>query len=214
MGVIAFSQPQTGLDQLKNAADLINLIRAIATDPQIGKTVDDLSMRLSNAQQLSETKQQEAFEAEEKIAIARECQEDLSHAQAEHLAKVQSDKLDYDNRERFLQTRVEDFTSLKAETQKANEKVALEASDKLASAKKLMADADSKLVQYTKAQADLTSHLEMYQNKVAAFEAEKAKYALEQSSKLATIEAAAQKLAEKEAAFEAKKAKFDALMKE
>jgi hypothetical protein len=214
MGVISFSRPQEGIDYYRQVIDLIGVISDIVKNPgSAGNEIDKLSKALIASQEISEAKKQQARDAEEIIAQAREAQEDLVQATAEHNAKIAADKMDYDNREKFLQARIDGHVVDKALSQKANEKAAQEAALKLAQAQKTLDDAKTHSANAQVLDASTAQKLKIYEASVITLEQEKA---VHEQNKMAAIEELAiktQKLADATSAFETRKKKFEDALK-
>ncbi len=141
MGVISFRVPQEGLDQFAKAVDLISLIREIVQNPNVGKTVDELSKKLSLAQELSQETKDEALAAQEIITQAHEATDELMKATAEHNLKIKNDLSDIETMRNALQTQQDKLAEDKLNSQKLADKAKQDSEERVANALRLQNEA-------------------------------------------------------------------------
>lgn len=213
MGVLTFRTPQEGLDQFKNAVDLISIIRTIATDTSVGETIDDLSQKLSNAQELSEAKKKSVFEAEETISQAKDAVEELDKIKKQHSEEIESDFQELDSKRKSLQDDLANFEKSKKELLQFSENSKKDSDLSLENSKKLNEETKLMTVQLQISQDQLQISKNDLAAKISEFEKMKVQILNELSQKRAALEVDLTKLTADQSAFELRKKKFEDALK-
>lgn len=213
MAIHVFRPPVEGLEKVQSALDMIALIRQIATDPNIGDVVDDLSQRVLNTHELTEAKKKQAADAEEIIAQAKEAADDLATAKKEHDTKVAGDLKGIEQARNDLDSDVAQFNKNKEITQKQLDNFKSATEEKLALSQKLSNEAIARHAKAEKLERDLADTTASHAQAVAQFEKDKVDAANDYAQKLEAHESNVRKLTENQQAFELRKKKFEDALK-
>lgn len=213
MGVLTFRTPQEGLDQFQKATDLMSLIREIASNPKVGETIQDLSKQLSNAQQMSDDKKKEVYEAEEVIAQSKDILDELATQKADQDKKFNSDMATIQQSLKNIELDKNAVAVEKANNQTILDKNNQETQKAVAEAKIAIADAVAAKLEAERLQKEMVEKEIQLQKDKAEFETIKSTTANEFAAKTKNLETSLAKLAEDQAAFEARKKRFEDVLK-
>lgn len=214
MGVISFRSPQEGLEQYQKALEMMLLIKDIAHNPEVHATVAKLSVRLSDAQELSEAKLKAARDAEEIILQSKEHVEEFTKKQAEHAQEVNNNRREIEIGRKRLEADQQTHLTEKAAFQDTMRKQLSVADDRLAKAVNVSSEAALRNTTAERLEKEVSAKLAYHKENVKAFE-EAQKLAEEEfNSKLVAHQQNIKKLAEEKAAFELRKKRFDDALKE
>lgn len=170
MAVVSFRTPHEGIEKLETALGLMSLIREIATNPSMGKTIEELSSKLTNAQQLSDAQKEEVFEAQETIARAKEALEDLEEAKRIHDQKVSTDIDSISQSKETLRLEAANFEADKIKMKNTLEKALAESNEKLDSAAEILKEANLQYTETKKLETALSDRENSYNELVADLE--------------------------------------------
>lgn len=214
MGVISFRAPQEGIEQLQKAVDLISLVKEIIHNPSVGETVKDLSQKLSDAQEMSEAKKKEVFEAEEIIAQSKEFIEEFTKEKITHQNEVRTNNTEIEVARRKLQEDIQAFATEKSvliENVRKNMEIA---KDKLSQAATYNEQTTDKNNFLKRLQADFELAKSAHESNVKDFEELKNQHSKEYQAKIDQWVLGVDKLANDRVDFEARKKRFEDALKQ
>lgn len=213
MGVIAFGRPpQEALEQIKQALDLVSIIHHIATNPDMAETIDALSEKLVNAQELSEEKKKEVHAAEETLAQAREAKEDLAQEKRTHDAKTVAEWSDIKKARTDLENSQNNFNSATIRQREATTLAELEANRKLEAATKLNSEGVARHAKAEQLERETKAKIEEHEQHVSDWNLDKAQQEAELNDKWNAHTAAMTKLAEDRKMIDSMRKKLEAAL--
>lgn len=213
MGVIAFGRPpQEALEQIKQALGMVELIHQIATNPDMGDTIEDLSLKLAAAQTMSVEKQKQAMEAEEIMARAQEHLEDFASEKKSHQAKIEVENKQIQSTKEALVAEQKRFDEMKKMQDTATKIARDEAAEKLAQAQKYSQQGAERTEAAIKLERELHLKLESSQKELSDWNINKAQQEAELNDKWNAHAAAMTKLAEDRKTVETMKKKLEAAL--
>lgn len=197
---ISFRSPQEGIDSYKQT---IELITNIAKNPSEAlNSIKELSQQLNLANELSESRKQEACNAQEIIAQSKEFLEDFENAKNDHDKKVKSDLEEVAAAKSSLHSEMSSFVTTKLNTKKELDKIKSDAEEKLATATTLNLAATNLEKSAKSKLAEIASREEANAKAVAEFEKANNEAIAEHETRISQFNESADQLVKDREAFE------------
>lgn len=214
MAIISFRSPQEGLDQYQKAIEMMSLIREIVNNPEVGVTIAKLSIKLSDAQELSESKKKAARDAEESIIRSKELLEEITKSRRNLQEEIKRDKSEIEEKTRKLERELQVFFTEKNAIHETTRKNNITAEERLSKSIKLNEQAAIRLIAAERLEKELSVQRLSHQESVAEFNTAQEKLDNGFNKRLEKYEAENKKLIEDQTAFNLRKKLFDDALKE